>query len=55
MHSIVIIFVATASSSPQTSVHSTKHMGPILETAMQRAPLIHLQAGNIQAAIECYR
>ncbi|XP_008208439.1 tetratricopeptide repeat protein 7B isoform X1 [Nasonia vitripennis] len=43
------------SSSPQTSVHSTKHMGPILETAMQRAPLIHLQAGNIQAAIECYR
>ena len=30
-------------------------MGPILETAIQRAPLIHLQAGNIQAAIDCYR
>lgn len=43
------------SSSPQPSVHSTKHMGPILETAMQRAPMIHLQAGNIQAAIDCYR
>ncbi|XP_014219287.1 tetratricopeptide repeat protein 7B [Copidosoma floridanum] len=43
------------SSSPQSSIHSTKHMGPILETALQRAPLIHLQAGNIQAAIECYR
>ncbi|KAJ8670137.1 hypothetical protein QAD02_001396 [Eretmocerus hayati] len=43
------------SSSPQASSHSTKHMGPILETAILRAPQIHLQAGNIQASIDCYR
>jgi hypothetical protein len=43
------------SSSPQSVTHSPKHMGPILETAIQRAPLIHLQAGNIQAAVDYYR
>ncbi|KAL7301291.1 hypothetical protein TKK_0006030 [Trichogramma kaykai] len=43
------------SSSPQTTVQPTKQMGPILETAMQRAPLIHIQARNIQEAVDCYR
>lgn len=49
------MFRHSGSSSPQSLVPSTKHMGPILETAIQRAPLIHLQAGNVQAAIDCYR
>ncbi|EZA53912.1 tetratricopeptide repeat protein 7B isoform X2 [Ooceraea biroi] len=42
----------TASTS---SVCSTKHIGPILETALQRAPILHIQTGNIQAAINRYR
>ncbi|XP_043275084.1 tetratricopeptide repeat protein 7B isoform X2 [Venturia canescens] len=43
------------SYSPQPSNNSTKHVGPILETALQRAPLLHIQSGNTQAAINRYR
>lgn len=34
---------------------STKHIGPILETALQRAPILYIQTGNIQAAVNRYR
>ncbi|XP_043491990.1 tetratricopeptide repeat protein 7B [Polistes fuscatus] len=39
----------------QSSVCVTKQIGPILETALQRSPLLYLQTGNIQAAIARYR
>ncbi|KAL6449285.1 hypothetical protein ACFW04_000725 [Cataglyphis niger] len=41
--------------STQSPVCTTKHVGPILETALQRAPILYIQAGNIQAAINRYR
>ncbi|XP_076163533.1 tetratricopeptide repeat domain 7 isoform X3 [Ptiloglossa arizonensis] len=41
--------------SSQSSYCSTKHIGPILETALQRAPILYIQTGNIQAAINRYR
>ncbi|KAL0116762.1 hypothetical protein PUN28_009995 [Cardiocondyla obscurior] len=34
---------------------STKHIGPILETALQRAPILYIQTGTIQAAVNRYR
>ncbi|XP_011646054.2 tetratricopeptide repeat protein 7B [Pogonomyrmex barbatus] len=34
---------------------SAKHIGPILETALQRAPILYIQTGNIQAAVNRYR
>ncbi|XP_015591073.1 tetratricopeptide repeat protein 7B isoform X2 [Cephus cinctus] len=43
------------SYSPQPPVSSIKQIGPILETALQRAPIFHIQAGNVQAAINRYR
>ncbi|XP_012134838.1 tetratricopeptide repeat domain 7 isoform X2 [Megachile rotundata] len=42
-------------NSSQSSFCSTKHIGPILETALQRAPILYIQTGNIQAAINRYR
>lgn len=39
----------------QSSVCSTKQIGPILETALQRAPLLYLQTGNLQAAVARFR
>ncbi|XP_043249151.1 tetratricopeptide repeat protein 7B [Colletes gigas] len=41
--------------SSQSSYCTTKHIGPILETALQRAPILYIQTGNIQAAINRYR
>ena len=41
--------------SSQSSYCSTKHIGPILETALQRAPILYIQTGNIQGAINRYR
>ncbi|OAD59814.1 Tetratricopeptide repeat protein 7B [Eufriesea mexicana] len=41
--------------SSQSSFCSTKHIGPILETALQRAPILYIQTGNIQGAINRYR
>lgn len=37
------------------SPFSAKHIGPILETALQRAPILYIQTGNIQGAINRYR
>ncbi|KAF7408227.1 hypothetical protein HZH68_003074 [Vespula germanica] len=39
----------------QTSVCTTKQIGPILETALQRSPLLYLQTGDVQTAISRYR
>lgn len=40
--------------SPQPPITS-KTMGPILETALLRAPLMHLQSGNIERSINRWR
>ncbi|XP_033338509.1 tetratricopeptide repeat domain 7 isoform X2 [Megalopta genalis] len=45
----------TGTYSSQSTYGSTKHIGPILETALQRAPVLYVQTGNIQAAINRYR
>ncbi|XP_029049892.1 tetratricopeptide repeat protein 7B isoform X2 [Osmia bicornis bicornis] len=42
-------------NSSQSSFCSTKHIGPILETTLQRAPILYIQTGNIQGAINRYR
>ncbi|XP_075226691.1 tetratricopeptide repeat domain 7 [Lycorma delicatula] len=53
--------VSTISSTGSTGSHSpqptnpTRHMGPILETAIQRAPLLHIQGGRIPNAVNRYR
>lgn len=41
--------------SAQSPICTTKHIGPILETALQRAPILYIQTGNIQAAVNRYR
>ncbi|KAF7989409.1 hypothetical protein HCN44_008083 [Aphidius gifuensis] len=43
------------SYSPQPSISSSKCIGPILETALQRAPLLYIQSDNIHAAVNRYR
>ncbi|XP_078050609.1 tetratricopeptide repeat domain 7 [Augochlora pura] len=45
----------TGTYSSHSTYGSTKHIGPILETALQRAPVLYVQTGNIQAAINRYR
>ncbi|XP_011309918.1 tetratricopeptide repeat protein 7B [Fopius arisanus] len=42
------------SYSPQP-INTMKNVGSILETALQRAPFLHLQAGKAQPAIDRYR
>ncbi|XP_018399048.1 PREDICTED: tetratricopeptide repeat protein 7B isoform X3 [Cyphomyrmex costatus] len=44
----------TYSTTTPTPV-SAKYIGPILETALQRAPILYIQTGNIQAAVNRYR
>ncbi|RZF46936.1 hypothetical protein LSTR_LSTR011767 [Laodelphax striatellus] len=46
---------STGSHSPQPMNTGTRHMGPILETAIQRAPLLHVQAGRLPQAVARYR
>ncbi|XP_073996401.1 tetratricopeptide repeat domain 7 [Rhodnius prolixus] len=48
------INTGTGSHSPQP-MNQTHHMGPILETALQRAPLLHILAGRLPAAVSRYR
>ncbi|KAK0159729.1 hypothetical protein PV327_010814 [Microctonus hyperodae] len=46
----------SGSYSPQPNVtNTTKNIGPTLENALLRAPLLQLQAGKTQAAINRYR
>ncbi|XP_014284960.1 tetratricopeptide repeat protein 7B isoform X1 [Halyomorpha halys] len=44
----------TGSHSPQPMA-SIRPMGPILETALQRAPFLHILAGRLPAAVNKYR
>lgn len=47
--------VCSSGTNPQPPVCTAKHIGPILETALQRAPILHIQTGNVQAAVNRYR
>ncbi|XP_076296118.1 LOW QUALITY PROTEIN: tetratricopeptide repeat domain 7 [Lasioglossum baleicum] len=49
------IISSTGTYTSHSSYGTTKHIGPILETALQRAPVLYVQTGNIQAAINRYR
>ncbi|XP_067626712.1 tetratricopeptide repeat protein 7B isoform X1 [Eurosta solidaginis] len=40
-------------ANPAHELH--RRMGAILETALQRAPIVLIKAGKLQEAIECYR
>lgn len=51
---IFLCFLFLGSHSPQP-MNQTHHMGPILETALQRAPLLHILAGRLPAAVSRYR
>ena len=51
-HMTVIHF--TGSCSPQPPNHEHQ-IGPILETALQRAPILHIHAGKLQLAVFRYR
>lgn len=42
------------SHSPQP-VNPVSHMGPILETALQRAPLLYIQSGKLASGVARYR
>ncbi|XP_049781839.1 tetratricopeptide repeat protein 7B-like isoform X2 [Schistocerca cancellata] len=42
------------SYSPQPP-NPAKHIGPILETALQRAPILYMQTGKLQSAVSRYR
>lgn len=44
----------TGSHSPQP-VNPVSHMGPILETALQRAPLLYIQSGKLASGVARYR
>ncbi|XP_076241565.1 tetratricopeptide repeat domain 7 isoform X2 [Calliopsis andreniformis] len=46
---------STGTYTSQSSFCSTKQIGPILETALQRAPILYVQTGNVQGAISRYR
>ncbi|XP_020283991.1 tetratricopeptide repeat protein 7B isoform X2 [Pseudomyrmex gracilis] len=52
---ISIINTNSTGTNPQPPVCTAKHIGPILETALQRAPILYIQMGNIQAAVNRYR
>ncbi|XP_034940307.1 tetratricopeptide repeat protein 7B [Chelonus insularis] len=41
--------------SPQPSINVAKNIGPILETALLRGPLLLLQSGNIEGSVNRYR
>jgi hypothetical protein len=44
----------TGSYSPQPP-NPERQIGPILETALQRAPILHIRAGKLQSAVTRYR
>ncbi|GLV31859.1 Tetratricopeptide repeat domain 7 [Carabus blaptoides fortunei] len=45
---------STGSYSPQPPPHN-KHMGPVLELALQKAPALHIRQGQLDKALERYR
>ena len=42
------------SYSPQPP-NPERQIGPVLETALQRAPILYIQAGKLQSAVTRYR
>jgi hypothetical protein len=44
----------TGSYSPQPP-NPERRVGPVLEIALQRAPILHIQAGKLQSAVSRYR
>ncbi|GFG28700.1 hypothetical protein Cfor_05984 [Coptotermes formosanus] len=46
--------VNTGSYSPQPP-NPERRVGPVLEIALQRAPILHIQAGKLQSAVSRYR
>ncbi|XP_071440468.1 tetratricopeptide repeat protein 7B [Hetaerina americana] len=47
--------VGGGSHSPQPPLHPERHIGPILETALQRAPILYIREGKLQSAVNRYR
>nr|CAD7406233.1 unnamed protein product [Timema cristinae] len=47
-------YTNTGSYSPQPP-HPERHIGPVLETALQRAPILYIQGGKLQSAVARYR
>lgn len=54
-NSAVILSSATSLLSTTTSMTDIRRMSAILETALQRAPIILIKTGKLQLAIERYR
>jgi hypothetical protein len=48
----IIHFTGSCSPQPPNPVH---HIGPILETVLQRAPILHIHQGKVQSAVSRYR
>lgn len=57
MHSLPSITASntTGSASPLPSVVENKKIGVILETALQRAPILYMKSGQLEKAISRYR
>nr|CAD7587033.1 unnamed protein product [Timema genevievae] len=47
-------YTNTGSYSPQPP-HPERQIGPVLETALQRAPILYIQGGKLQSAVARYR
>ena len=45
--------LSTPTNTP--TITEPRHMGAILETALQRSPIVLIKAGKLQSAIERYR
>ncbi|XP_046387434.1 tetratricopeptide repeat protein 7B [Ischnura elegans] len=46
---------ASGGGSPQPPLHPERHLGPILEMALQRAPILYIRQGKLQSAVNRYR
>lgn len=54
MFSFKYDFIGSTSPLPPNGLESKK-IGVILETALQRAPILHMKAGQLDKAISRYR
>lgn len=44
----------TGTLGSNSLITGARALGPILETALQRAPILHMQAGRLQKAVDRY-
>lgn len=51
---LINVVYCVGSYSPQPP-NPERQIGPVLETALQRAPILHIHAGKLQAAVTRYR